>query len=204
MKILTMTQTSDAWFAARQGRPTASGAAKILTSTGKASAQRKNYLFEKVAERAGCDAPRFEPTEAMIEGVRREEESRDAYAFLTGHIVEEVGMLICDATGASASPDGWIEGSHGLELKNPKPSTFFAEMYAGKVPTKYIPQIHFSLAVSGLDRWDYGCYLPGQSLLIHTLERNSYTETMEQAIADFVGELENICERLEIKTEVYK
>lgn len=198
MKVLTMEQRSPEWFAARCGRPTASSAAKILTSTGKKSASWKPYLYELVAERAGHMAPPFEPTDAMLEGIRREQEAQDLYAFEMGVEVENVGMVICEVTGASASPDGLINREYGLELKNPKGSTFFAEKDAGKVPSKYVPQIHFSMAVTGFQRWDYMCYLPGQAPLIHHVERDEYTETMRQAIADFCGELEAACERLEI------
>ena len=202
MIILTMEQRSPEWFQARLGRPTASNAAKILTSQGKISGQWLGYLYDLVAERAGYAPEPFEPTEAMLEGIRREEESRNAYAFLTDSEPVEVGMIVCTLTGASASPDGLVgypDGPmHGLELKNPKASTFFKEKITGKVPTQYIPQLHMSMAVSGLERWDYGCYLPGQDLLIHEVLANDYTETMRQAVADFCGELDKVCDKLDI------
>lgn len=196
MRVIHCEQMSEAWFQARMGRPTASNAAKILTSTGKKSAQWKTYLYEIVAERAGHASPAFEPTEAMLEGIRREEESRDAYAFTTGRDVEQVGLVVCDEIGASCSPDGLIEGYGGLELKNPKPGTYYAEMDAGKVPTKYIPQIHASLAVTAFDVWDYCVYLTGEPPIVRTVGRDDYTATMRQALADFCGELDETCRRL--------
>jgi len=198
--ILTCPQRSDEWFNARTGRPTASSAAKIITSTGKPSTQARAYLYELVAERAGYVTPPFEPTEAMLEGIRREEESRDALAFQLGVDIEEVGMVICPVTGASASPDGLSDG-FGVELKNPKPGTYYAELDAGKVPAKYLPQIHWSLAVSGLDLWYYGCYLSPADFIVHEVERSKYTETVAQAIADFTGKLDETCERLGVEWE---
>ena len=197
MKILTCEQRSDEWFAARMGRPTASGAAKILTSQGKKSTTWKAYMHELIAERRGHELPRFEPNAAMLEGIDREAESQAAYSFIKGFEVREVGLVIHDTLCASASPDGLIYKDdvllHGLELKNPNPGTFIGEMLAKKVPAKYIPQIHMSMAVAGLDRWDYGCYLPNEEPLIHEVYRDEYTATFEQALTDFCGELEKIC-----------
>lgn len=193
---LHMPQYSPEWWAARIGRPTASSAGKILTGTGKRSDQAKAYLYELVAERAGHYLEPREPNEAMLEGSRREAESRDAYAFVTGREVQEVGMVICDATGASCSPDGLLGEHGGLELKNPKAGTFFFERDSAKVPTAYLPQIHFSLAVTGREWWDYCCYITGEAPLIHTIQPNEYTTSMAQAIADFCGELDATCKRL--------
>jgi len=200
MRIVDCEQRSEAWFQARAGRPTASEAAKILTSTGKKSTQWKGYMYRLVAERAGHAESFMEPTEAMLEGIRREQESIDAYAFMTGHEVTPVGLVICDKTGASCSPDGLVKSAdtwiHGTEMKNPNPGTFYDELDADKVPAKYIPQLHFSLAVTGLPRWDYVCYIPNEAPIIHQVEPNDFTETMQQAIADFCGELDKTCERL--------
>jgi predicted phage-related endonuclease len=203
MIILDMEQRSDEWFAARRGRPTASNAGKIITSTGKKSTQWKGYMYELVAERAGHQSPPFEPTEAMLEGIRREEESRDAYSFITGHAVKEVGMIVCKATGASCSPDGLAlecDPPHGLELKNPKPGTFFAELDNGKVPSTYLPQIHMSMAVSGLELWDYGCYLPGQEMIIHEVRADNFTALVSEALAEFCCKLDETCRRLGVPT----
>ena len=203
MNVIHCEQMTPEWFAHKSGRPSASSAAKLLTSTGKKSTQWKGYLYDLAAERAGYPGHVIEPTEAMLEGIRREGESRNAYAFLTGHKVEEVGLVICDATGASCSPDGLVSGplgiEHGLELKNPNPGTFFMELDSGRVPAKYIPQLHFSMAVTGLKSWDYCCYLPERDPIIHTVTEDDYTNVMAQAIADFCGELDALCERLEIE-----
>jgi hypothetical protein len=192
-----MEQRTPEWFAARAGKPTASAASKILTSTGKKSTQWKGYLFEVIAERRGHITPPFEPTEAMLEGIRREEESIDSYSFLSGDTVEQVGLIVSDEINASASPDGLIQlpdGKYlGVETKNPKASTYFAERDANKIPSKYIPQVHFSMAVSDgeIDTWKYLCYLPGEDLIIHDAHRDAYTATMRRAVEDFCNEVEN-------------
>lgn len=198
MTIHTMEQRSEDWFAARAGRPTASSASRILTATGKPSAQAKAYLYEIVAERAGYTTPPFEPTEAMLEGIRREEESRDALAFILGAEIPEVGIVICDETGASCSPDGLCD-DFGVELKNPKASTFFAELDGGKVPTTYIPQLHMSMAVTGLREWVYCCYLPGQEPIIHRVSWDEYTDAMLKSVRKFTADVEETCKRLGIE-----
>lgn len=196
-----MEQRSPEWFAEREvGRPTASDASKILTSTGKPSSSRTAYMNERLADKMGIGKPPFEPTEAMLHGIVTEEEARDAYAFITGANVEEVGMCVCDEIGASASPDGlvMVDGKpvYGLEIKCVQGNTFVAELRANKVPAKHLPQIHASMAVTGLDRWDYCCYVPTKDPIIHTVLRNEYTEQMRDELARFSKEFNEIYEQL--------
>jgi len=207
MKILTMRQNTSEWDAERsKGRPTASNASKILTSEGKKSKTWRTYMDSLIAQRRGRVEPPGWKSEAMENGHLQEQESIDAYEFLTGREVTLVGMLISDEICASASPDGLVMGDtitlendeqidtiyRGVEAKNVIGSTYIAYERANKVPTTYVPQIHASLAISDgeMDVWDFIVYCPPLPLIIHTVERNAYTETMRQALADFAGQLE--------------
>ena len=194
MRILRMDQRSPEWFEARKGIPTASSASKILTSTGKPSTSRKAYLNDLIADRLGIGKPPFEPTEAMQHGIDTEEEARDAYAFINGVEVEEVGMCVNDEIGASASPDGLVmvdaSPDYGLEIKCVQGNTFIAELLGGKVPAKHLPQIHASMAITELDRWDYCCYVQTMQPIIFTVIANEYTHQMREALKKFSTDLD--------------
>lgn len=197
MITLRMDQRSDDWYEARRGRPSASSASKVITSTGKASASMTGYLYDLLAARASYEAKQFDPTPDMQHGIDTEDEAIALYGFLTDVEVEQVGLLVCEETGAVASPDGLVSDGYGLEVKCPKASTFFKEKDGDKVPAKYLPQIHWSLAVSGYDRWDYMAYLIGQDPIIKTVERNEYTEEVHRHMTDF-------CDKLDALTHKHK
>jgi hypothetical protein len=193
MKTYGFPQRSDEWFAIRCGIPTASSADKILTPTGNLSKQSEPYLNRLLADRAGYgDAP-IEPTEWMLRGIELEPEARALFEFETGQDVTQMGFITNDDGTAGCSPDGIVEGlvgPVGYEVKCPKASTHFGYLRGLIMPPFYGPQVHFSMAVTGLKRWAFMSYFPGLDPLIVTVERDEYTEKIVAAIAEFSARLE--------------
>lgn len=185
-------QRSDEWFALRSGIPTASDANKILTPTGKLSAQSKGFINELIAESLGYGDPPMEPTEHMIRGTELEPEARALYEFESGKTVQQVGFITNDEKTAGCSPDGVLDLDTlpiGWECKCPKASTHIGYLLGGELPAYYKPQVHFSMAVSGIRRWIFMSYFPGLDPLIVPVEWDSYTDAVVAAIDGFVADL---------------
>ena len=189
MKIHTMPQYSDEWWQVRLGLPTASCADKIVTPTGKLSAQSKGYMYSLIADSLGLGEPPIDPTEWMLRGTELEPEARSFYEFETGSTVDEVGFITNNDGTAGCSPDGLIGEALGWEVKCRKASTMIGYLINGGLPPYYKPQIHFSMAVTGLKQWTFMAYHPDLAPLIVPVEWDSYTDNVAKAIDQFIKDI---------------
>lgn len=185
-------QGSQAWFDLRRGLPTASCADKLLTPTGRLSAQSEGYLNALLAERAGFADEPMEPTPWMLRGIELEPQARAMFELEKGLTVEQVAFVTTDDGRAGCSPDGLIDDV-GFEVKCPRCSTHIGYLRAGALPPYYRPQVHFSMAVTGFERWWFMSYFPGLDPLIVLVERDEYTEKVAAALGEF-------CDRLNAET----
>jgi hypothetical protein len=140
---------------------------------------------------------------AVQRGIALEDLARETYEKRTGHAVIGVGLCLHESGGFGCSPDGLVysrdyfptEGNpqvygHGIEIKCPIPETHAKYLLAGTLPDEYRPQVHCSLAVTGLDRWDFMSFCPGLPSLLVTVERDAYTERMLAGLLSMSAELE--------------
>lgn len=137
---------------------------------------------------------------AVQRGIALEDLARETYEKRTGHQVTGVGLCLHDSGGFGCSPDGlvhaltagWVTGSwqRGIEIKCPIPETHAKYLLAGTLPDEYRPQVHASMAVTGLDRWDFMSFCPGVPSLLITVERDAYTERMLAGLLSLSAELE--------------
>jgi len=188
-------QRSDEWYAIKLGIPSASESNKILTPTGKLSSQSWGYMCQLIADKKGFPEPPKEPTEHMLNGIERESEARALFEFETGLTVAEVGFVTTDDGTAGCSPDGLIfeDGIPvaGFETKSPMAKTQISYLLKGGLPDFYRPQVHWSMAVTGLKRWWFMSYFPGPiDPLILPIEADDYTEKVKDAMKEFTDKLE--------------
>ena len=121
MKVLDVEQGSRAWVEARLGIPTASAFKRIITSTGKLSAQRERYQAELLAEWVyGEPAEDLTDNLNIARGKALEPEARRYYSFHAGVDATTVGFCVRDDGIAGASPDGLVNPDGLLELKCPR------------------------------------------------------------------------------------
>ena len=218
-KIIDCTQGSAMWHEARLGRATASQAANILTPTGKLSTSATGLIRRLAREQVCADPNEREPNAAMEWGNMQEPFARDEFRKLTKNHVIEVGFcqsLVHPALGCS--PDGLIHAGNsaewliygkwdtdgpivaGLEIKCPQIDTHVEYLIDGVLPKKYAPQVHWSMAITGLDAWYFMSYFPNLRSLIVKVERDEYTEKIESAALEFAeryqAEVESIIERI--------
>jgi putative phage-type endonuclease len=196
-------QGSDAWFADRLGKVTASRLADIVakTKTGE-SASRANYRAELVAERlTGKRAEGFSNA-AMAWGTACEPLARAAYESETGVFVVETGMVHHPVIAmAGASPDGLVLADGLLEIKCPDTKTHIDTVLSGKAPTKYIPQIQWQLACTERAWCDFVSFDPRMpaemQIFVKRVDRDpALIAEYEAEVVRFLAEVDDLVARL--------
>lgn len=184
MNVINCEQGSPEWFGCRAGIPTASAFDKIITSTGKASTQADTYINQLLCEQMAGQSEGLEPTEWMLRGIEMEAEARSFYELETGRDVEQVGFIVGD--GCGCSPDGVIGDDGLIEIKCPKPTTHVGYLRAGKLPSKYVPQVQGQLWVCGRDWCDFLSYCPGLPPLLVRVDRDQgFIDSLSAAMLKF-------------------
>ena len=156
-------QQSDAWFAERCGKVTASRIADVVATTksGGWGATRANYMAELVSERlTGVPYPSF-TSAAMQWGTDMEAEAIEAYQFYCGQIVEPVGFVVHPHIEMSgASPDGLVAADGLVEVKCPNTATHITSLLGGPIESKYILQMQWQMACTGRAWCDFCSFDP--------------------------------------------
>jgi hypothetical protein len=205
--VVECEQGSAAWFAARAGLLTATGAAAMLAkpkkngeeTIGKAEL-RLRLALESVRgvslEEDGFESP------YMRRGKAREADGVGAYEAVTGAIVQPVGFLRHRTLPIGCSPDGIVgDFDGGLELKCPKFTTHYEYLQQGALPSEYAAQVRHSLFVTGLPWWDFCSYCPEFEGSARLFTVRVYRDEREMdlyalAVALFWTEVEHVKERL--------
>lgn len=192
MRIHMMVQYSGDWWEARRGKVTASNADRILTPTGKPSAQQDDYAAELVGEQFVFD-PNFLTEKPMSTAMRHgrdtEPEARDWYAADRKARVQMVGGVQSECGRWWASPDGLIRDDKtwlgGLELKCPIPKTHVKYLIANALPPEYRPQVHFQLLVTKLPFVEFVSYCRGMRALVVRVHPDAFTERLAAELEAF-------------------
>jgi hypothetical protein len=197
-------QLSDEWKKLHRGRPTASNFHKILTAGGKESRQRRAYMCRLIAERLMNE---FLPDRAMTEraaywldrGIAMEPIAVQAFQREAQLPFEPVGFVISPHGGEYApgcSPDGLIAGAdQAVEIKSPAPWTQVEYLLDGP-GTDYKPQVQGQMIVGEFECVHFYSFHPRMPpKYIITLPDVKYSATLRQALADFIGELDEDTEK---------
>jgi hypothetical protein len=164
--IVDAPQKSPAWFAARTGRVTGTGAKDVLATikSGEAAARRDLRVRLVVERLTGVpeDTGNGFVNEAMAWGLDHEAEARAAYESLTGQVAAETGFLAGTDLMVGCSLDGHLGDFEGvLELKCPKSATHFGYLRGdSKIPAEHLPQILHALFVTGAAWCDFLSFDP--------------------------------------------
>ena len=193
MKIYPeMIQGSEEWLRARKGRLTASQMSKVITATGKLSAQWEKLAIKLAAE---CvkpeEAPAFIGNIHTDRGHELEPVARDWFTQWSGLDVRTVGFVTKeDNPVLGCSPDALIyEGKSpvaGLEIKCPLVETHALYHYEGQLPEAYRAQVHGSMAVTGLRKWWFMSFNEGTEPFTKLIEWDEYTDKVAAALDEFV------------------
>lgn len=196
MIIHTCEQGSEAWFALRVGKPTASEFKKIITPGGKFSTQSRDYAIRLVTERLlNRSLETLTATEWMARGTELEPEAARAYEFREDTETIPVGFVSTDDGLIGCSPDRLIGDAGLLEIKCPAPATHVGYLVDGP-GNDYRPQVQGQLFVSErdfVDFWSYSPEMPG--VLIRTVRDEPYIRLLAAALDQFLDVRDEILER---------
>ena len=186
-------QGSEAWFRARAGRPTASEFSRILTPTGKDSSQWLAYVWDLCAECLRPDEIEFAGNRHTDRGNELEPEAREIFAAAHPTLqVEETGFVTRDDQIVGCSPDSLLRDATtlelvaGLEIKCPTARHHCEALRTQQMPSKHMPQVHGSMAVTGLDHWYFMSYARGLKPFVTRIDRDDYTDKLSNALDRFV------------------
>ena len=183
MKVHDVAQRSEAWMNLRSGIPTASEFDNLVTPKGEVRKGQmpQTYLAKKLAEYwLGGPLLTFN-TFDMDAGTILEEEALPWFEWEFQLKVERPGFITTDDGLVGCSPDGWIAGFRGVEIKCPAPDTHVKYLLAGECPDDYKAQVQGSMWVTGVAQWTFLSYRRRFPQLVLTVERD---EAMQQAITD--------------------
>ena len=189
MIVHDVEQGSEAWLKLRLGIPTASDFHKIVTPTGKLSAQSKAYANRLIAESLlGYPLDSLDGLPCIERGKDLEAEAVRLYEFTTGNTADVVGFCTTDDGQIGASPDRLVGECGQLEIKCPSPQTHVGYLRDG-IDTAYMPQIQGQMAVTGRKWCDFFSYHPSMPPVRVRVERDeTYIEKLSEALAAFNAE----------------
>ncbi|EFL92413.1 phage-related exonuclease [Candidatus Regiella insecticola LSR1] len=153
-----MEQRTEAWFAARCGKVTASKVADVMTKTKTGyAALRQNYKIALICQRLTGKREETFVTPEMKRGTALEPAAREAYRlreFATE--VTEVGLFDHPTIkGFAASPDGLVNDDGLVEIKCPKTWTHLETVRTGKIKNQYVLQMHAQMLCTGRKWCDF-------------------------------------------------
>jgi len=195
MRVLNCDQGCAQWLKARQGIPTGSSLANIVTPTGKATSntKRETYKMEKLWERITNSCMEHYVNPAMERGTKLEKEAREYFEMVHNVDVEQVGFCMHDKIECGISPDGLFGKNDGLEIKTATAAPYFAKLIANKVPTCNMVQIQACLWVTERDRWHFLLYddnakIPNMEFIVQ--RDDAVINALEIYVPVFIAELD--------------
>ena len=170
MIVHDVLQGSPEWHALRLGTLTASRVDQLLTAAKLNLSTGRLALLAKLQHEwvTGTSAEQFGGNAWTEHGHEYEGAAGDWFASVTGEAVQAVGFISDESGLAGCSPDLWVPGEAGVELKCPAGWTHLKYLRDGVVPSEYRMQVQFSLWVTGLPVWyfmSYGASPSGNSFL---------------------------------------
>lgn len=193
-------QRSPEWMAARAGNPGASSISKIITTKGEISKQREEFLYQLAGETitGKCEDGAY-LSQAMINGIEREESARALFEMVKGVEVRQVGIVYKDERKhCHVSPDGLVDEHNAtLEMKNPMMKTHVKYLIDGKLPTDYFGQCQMSLYITERELCYFMSAFDGLPPLILEVRRDEgFIGKLAVALDDFAADLARLVERL--------
>jgi len=181
------------WFAHRLGSVGGSSASAMLAvGQGKT---RTSLMYKLAAEIATGQSTYLKPSEYMLEGTRREEQSREYLSFIEDIKIDQCALIKNDdIPGAHYSPDGFnVNEMFIVELKNPAGHTQIELLKTGTIGKAYIDQMQFGLMITGFDYCLFLSYVPGIKPFIARIERDErYIQDIRTKLSIFVVDLEKL------------
>ena len=196
-------QRTPEWYQQRIGKLTASRMREAMSflKNGKESAERRKLKFDLVAERLTDVIVNHNVTPAMLWGIEKEAEAKEAAKKFIGIDIVECGFYDSpDVDLWGASPDGLLGDDGLIEIKAPTTPVFLEWMMANKVPEEYKPQMTCQLVVTGRRFCKFLAYDPRVAkrpiLYKHYAPSQAERDAVKQAAVLFLAEVDELFERV--------
>jgi putative phage-type endonuclease len=189
-----MEQGTDAWFAARSGRVTASALSNVMMK--RTTAGYSNYKAQIICERVTGRPTETFTSAAMSYGTDTEPMARAVYEMETGIDVVEVGFIAHPTIEWSgASPDGLVGDSGLIEIKCPQPKKHIANLMGGCIDRGYMLQMQWQMECTGRDWCDFVSFndtFPEEMRIkIERVNKDlELVSEISQSVVDFLTECE--------------
>lgn len=189
-------QRSEEWRKQRQGKFSASEIYKLMGIKGLGETG-KSYAIDKAIEQLFGDVDENFVSYDMQRGIEMEPLAFEKFKELKSFEfidVENCGFFnLLDDAGAS--PDGLVGSNSVLEIKCPKPSTFFKLVATNEIDPKYFYQMQMQMICTGREKAYFFNYIIIDGLEFwHTIEVQR-----DDVICDKI--IERISEAMQIKNE---
>lgn len=191
IQIIDCDQSSEEWYAARLGIPTASMFDVVMAvgKQGGKSVGRVSYLNKLVGEILTGEPMESYSNADMERGKLMEDEARDLYSFTHGVEPQRVGFVRNGNKGAS--PDSLLGDKGGLEIKSAAAHIQVARLLADDLPSEHKAQVHGSMWVCEREFWDFVSYCPKLPLFVKRVYRDEdYIKKLEREVELFNVELQ--------------
>lgn len=171
MKVHSVEQRSEAWYALRCAKPTASEFSRLITSDGTRSKSLEGYAAQLAGEKyVGRPIEGWQGNEWTERGREMEDDAIRLYEFAYDADVERVGFITDDDLIVGCSPDGLVGTDGGIEIKCLKAEnhikTILYYQKHGRCPTDYVQQTQGGLWITGRRWWDLVFYHPDLPQLV--------------------------------------
>ncbi|WP_250475008.1 lambda exonuclease family protein [Caballeronia sp. GAFFF1] len=159
-------QRTEAWFAQRAGKATASRFLDVvsLTKAGKPTAARERYMREIVFERLSGTPKHSVGALSLKWGTDVEQFAREAYEVKWGDVLKETGFVTHpDYPFIGGSCDGLIGDEGVIEIKCPHDEQVHIETWLNGMSPDHRPQVQGNLLVTGRKYAIFISYDPRQN-----------------------------------------
>lgn len=186
---------STEWHTMRLGLATASCFDKIITPTGKPSAQMQDYANKLISEMVTGEHTENFKSYWMERGALMESDASASYEFISGYRLDRGGFITNDEMTIGVSPDRRVFDSSGkvigcAEFKCPSPSVHIENLRrskTGKIDPAYIPQVQGQILIGGFEFNDWFSYHPSMPpAYIRTERDESFCKKLEEALGEFI------------------
>jgi putative phage-type endonuclease len=172
---MLLAQRSEAWFAARKNKLTASNLGAALGQI--------SWTTRAEALRRARGTSEFKGNEATEWGTNMESVGIGVYSELTGNVVTETGLHThAEHTWLSGSPDGFVGADGIIEVKCP----FYRRVVHATVPSYYWMQCNALMEITDRQWCDYICWTP-EVVGVYRIYRD--TDTFKQLLPYYLGVL---------------
>lgn len=199
LRIFDCEQGTPEWHEARRGVPTASKFADILAKG--QGITRTKYLRTLAGEVLTGECAENYSNGHMERGHEMEEQARSLYAFDRDVDPVLCGFMLRGRVGCS--PDALVDADGMIEIKSKLPHLQIEVLERGTLPPEHKAQVQGQLWIAGREWCDFISYWPRLPLFVTRVERDEkYIETLAQAVADFVGELDALVAKYSNQTRI--